>query len=222
MTNKALIAVVGPSGSGKSSSLEHLDPKTTKIIDLERKGFPFRNVSQFDILPAENPKQFDDQLAKCLADQSVDLIIIESFTKYAEQVKTLCQTVYKGYEIYGNYAKIIRGMLNKVKNSHAVVAMTAIDEIIAIPNVDGTETAKRLISVDGKELKGKIEYDFLMVFFTEPRKTKDGKMEYFFQTNTDGITSAKSPKLMFEQQLIPNDLAAVLKRAKEYYQEGKA
>jgi len=71
--------------------------------------------------------------------------------------------------------------------------------------------------VDGKELRGKIEYEFLMVFFTESRKDASGKMTYNFATNTDGVTSAKTPRGMFEQQLIPNDLAAALKRAKEYF-----
>jgi hypothetical protein len=57
-----------------------------------------------------------------------------------------------------------------------------------------------------------------MVLFTEVRKNeKTEEMEYFFQTNTDGVTSAKTPMGMFDEQLIPNDIVTVLKKAEEYY-----
>lgn len=216
MSSKALIGIVGPSGSGKSTSLRNLDPATTIILDGERKGFPFKGAEKFTILPFANPKQFEDQFAVAIASKP-ELIVVESFTKLAEQTKTLCQTAYKGFDIWSNYAKMIRGYLNKCKNEVAGVVFTAIDEIVEIPQVDGSTVSKRLISVDGKELRGKIEYDFLLVFFTEARKNKDGKVEYFFQTNTDGTTTAKTPMGMFEQALITNDLKAALETAKKYY-----
>jgi len=54
--------------------------------------------------------------------------------------------------------------------------------------------------------------------FTEVRKNeKTEEMEYFFQTNTDGVTSAKTPMGMFDEQLIPNDIVEVLKKVEEYY-----
>ena len=36
-----LIAVVGPTGSGKSTSVKNLDPKETYIINVARKELPF-------------------------------------------------------------------------------------------------------------------------------------------------------------------------------------
>lgn len=216
--HKPLIGIVGQSGSGKSSSLRGLDPATTIILDGERKGFPFKGGERFIVRPFSTPQEFIAELKAAKENQAIQTIVIESFTKLAEYAKTFCQSAYKGFDIWSNYAKLIRSVLNECKNSHAVVIWTAIDEIVDIPGVDGTESAKRLVSIDGKELKGKIEYEFLMVFFTDVRKSKDGKnMEYFFQTNTDGTTSAKSPMGMFSEQLIPNDMAAVLKKMKEYY-----
>ena len=56
------------------------------------------------------------------------------------------------------------------------------------------------------------------MLFTEVRKNeKTEEMEYFFQTNTDGITSAKTPMGMFDERLIPNDIVMVLEKAEEYY-----
>ena len=56
-----------------------------------------------------------------------------------------------------------------------------------------------------------------MVLFTEVKRGKDGNVEYVFQTNSDGITSAKTPMGMFEDLYIPNDINAVINTAKKYY-----
>lgn len=216
--SKALVAIVGPSGSGKSTSLRNLPPDTTAILDLERKGFPFRNYDTFTkVFPCNNVAEFDTALTKVLSDKAVTHIVIESFTKYVELLLKLSQQINKGYDVYTWYNKAIGNMLDKVKNDHAVVIMTAIDEIVKIPEADGSESAQRRMAVKGKEWEGKIEKEFLMVLFTTPRKNKEGRMEYMFQTNTDGVTSAKTPMEMFPDQLVPNDLMAVLTRAKEYF-----
>lgn len=217
MTYKALVAIVGPSGSGKSTSLRNLDKTTTRFIDLERKGFPFRNQSEFHIDSAANLAELDAHIAAHLKDPTVKVIVIESLTKYFELLLRAMQSAYKGYDIYGQYNKTIGSFIDKLKNDHAVIIFTAIDEIVNIPNVDGTESAKRRIKVAGKQWEGMIEKEMLMVLFTDVRKTKEGKMEYFFQTNSDGVTSAKTPMEMFGEALITNDMAAVIRRAEEYY-----
>jgi AAA domain len=218
--HKALIAVVGPSGSGKSTSIRNLPVQTTRILDLERKGFPFKGFEKYTILPCGSPGEVDSNLTKCLADKDVTHIVVESFTKYVEQLLRLCQLTYKGYDVYTQYNKQIGAFLDKVKNDHAAVIMTAIDEIVTIPETDGSNSAQRRIAVKGKEWEGKVEKEFLMVLYTGARKTKDGGMQYVFQTNTDGVTSAKTPMDMFNTMYVPNDLNAVLEEAKKYYNNG--
>ena len=217
--HKALIAVVGPSGSGKSTSLRNLPVDTTRILDIERKGFPFRGFEKFNIMSCSSPGETDANLVKCIADTTVTHIVVESFTKYVELLLRLCQTTYKGYDIYTQYNKMIGSFLDKTKNDHASIIMTGIDEIVLIPETDGGNSAQRRIAVKGKEWEGKIEKEFLMVLFTAARKNKDGKIEYMFQTNTDGITSAKTPMGMFDTPFIGNDLNAVLDTAKKYYND---
>lgn len=217
MSNKALIAIVGPSGSGKSTSLRNLPPETTRIIDLERKGFPFRSIDKFKVTPCDNVASVDQAIAAAIADKTVTTIVIESFTKYVELLLKLAQMSYKGYEVWSFYNKQIGNFLDKVKNDHAVVVFTAIDEIVRIPQTDGSESVQRRMSVKGKEWEGKIEKEFLMVLFTEPKKDNTGKIQYYFQTNTDGITSAKTPMEMFPNAHIGNDLNEVLNAAREYY-----
>ena len=215
---KPLIAIVGHSGSGKSTSLRNLDPKTTYILDLERKGFPFRNASKFNIVPVENANAFPRLLEKVLKEDDCKTIIVESFTKYVEQVFTLASNSFKGYDIWAFYNRTIRNMLDSIKNDQATIIFTAVDDIVKIPQVTGGESSNRRVKVQGKVHEGAVEKEFLMVLFTEVRKNeKTDKMEYFFQTNTDGVTSAKTPMGMFDKQLIPNDIVEVLSTVEEYY-----
>ena len=215
---KPLIAIVGHSGSGKSTSLRNLDPKTTYILDLERKGFPFRNASRFNIIPVENANAFPRMLEKVLKEDDCETVVVESFTKYVEQVNTLATNSFKGYDIWSFYNRTIRNMLDSIKNDKATIIFTAVDDIVKIPQITGGESSHRRVKVQGKVHEGAVEKEFLMVLFTEVRKNeKTEEMEYFFQTNTDGVTSAKTPMGMFDKQLIPNDIVTVLEKAEEYY-----
>ena len=215
---KPLIAIVGHSGSGKSTSLRNLDPETTYILDLERKGFPFRNANRFNIVPVENANAFPRMLEKALKEDNCETIVVESFTKYVEQVNTLATNSFKGYDIWSFYNRTIRNMLDSIKNDKATIIFTAVDDIVKIPQITGGESSHRRVKVQGKVHEGAVEKEFLMVLFTEVRKNeKTEEMEYFFQTNTDGVTSAKTPMGMFDKQLIPNDIVEVLKKVEEYY-----
>jgi hypothetical protein len=51
---------------------------------------------------------------------------------------------------------------------------------------------------------------FETVLYARPRKNKDTKqMDYGFETKTDGTTPTKTPKGMFKDEFIPNDLLLV-------------
>ena len=80
----------------------------------------------------------------------------------------------------------------------------------------GGEYNTRRIKVQGRVHEGCIEKELLMVLFTEVRRTEDA-IEYCFQTNSDGVTSAKTPLGMFKDLYIPNDLNEVIKASDKYY-----
>jgi hypothetical protein len=112
---------------------------------------------------------------------------------------------------------MIRATLEKVKNDRAVVIFTGIDEIVQIAQPSGDTYNVRRIKVQGKQHEGCIEKEFLMVLFTEVKRDKEGNVRYVFQTNSDGITSAKTPMGMFKDAYIDNDIAVVIEAAKKYY-----
>ena len=214
--SKAIIGIVGGSGTGKSTSLRNLPPEKTYIIDLERKGMPFPKKFPYTA-PCSSTTEFDAALKDALADESCEVIVIESFTKYVEILHTLADKSFKGFDIWNYYNREIRTMLDKVKNDHAVVIFTAVDEIVELVQPSGNTFNVRRVKVQGKQHAGSIEKEFLIVLFTEVKRDKDGNTRYVFQTNSDGITSAKTPMGMFPEAYIDNDVNAVIETAKTYY-----
>ena len=214
--SKPIIGIVGASGTGKSTSLRNLPPDKTYIIDLERKGMPFPKKFPY-IASCSNIKEFDAALSTALADESCEVIVIESFTKYVETLIALAQASFKGFDVWSYYNRMIRATLDKVKNDNAVVIFTAIDEIVQIAQTNGDTYNVRRVKVQGKQHEGCIEKEFLMVLFTEVKRDKEGKSRYVFQTNSDGITSAKTPMGMFSESYIDNDVNVVIETAKKYY-----
>jgi hypothetical protein len=222
--HKPLIAIIGPSGSGKSSSLRKLvtgeanspyQPEEVLFYDIERKGLPFK--PKFAVKPIDSFEQFQTQWAIDKVNPKYKLAVWDSGTKLFELAKAKADSAFKGYDIYKNYGTWVGKVLENAKNTNMPVVMTGIDEIVKIPLAEGGERAQRRFKIEGKQWEGNIEKEFLCVLFTEPVKNKTtGKMEYFFQTNTDGITSAKTPIDLFAEQLIPNDISLVLKKVEEY------
>lgn len=223
-TYKPMIGVVGASGSGKSTSLRNLNPATTHLIDLERKGFPFPHNFPY-VHSVTNVGEFDTAVVAALSDRNCSTIVIESFTKYTELVLEMAQQSFKGYDIWNYYNRAIHKMFEKLKNKQATVVFTAIDEIVRLPQASGSENVQRRIKVSGKQHEGLVEKELVMVLFTSPqRDPKTNRTTYKFSVNTDGITSAKTPMGMYteDEQLIDNDLNAVLKRWEEYHSKGIA
>lgn len=55
-----LIAIVGPSGTGKSTSIKSLNPKETFIINVARKELPFRGAEKLYNVESKNYMEVDD------------------------------------------------------------------------------------------------------------------------------------------------------------------
>ena len=212
--NKPIIGIVGGSGTGKSTSLRRLPANKTTIIDLERKGFPFKEAKKFDIISVDKIPDVNPAIEKAI--KNSEIVVFESFTKYCEQLYSYACKMYKGYDVWSYYNKQIRDLLDKVKNEKAIFIFTAIDEIVRVTQPTGGEYNTRRIKVQGKQHEGCIEKELLMVLFTEVRKGENS-IDYCFQTNSDGVTSAKTPLGMFDDLYIPNDLNEVIKACNAYY-----
>lgn len=228
--HKPNILIVGPTGSGKSTSLRNLDPEHTIILNCERKVLPFRNAGRFtkqvqidrfkylkiesDAIKNEATRtDFIHWYNKALKMENIDVIIIESLTTLLEFILVWNKRVHVGYDVWDGYRLDTYDILQMSKNRDKFVVFTSIDMIFQ----DDVQKIHQMASVDGKALKGgKIEKEFLIVLFTK-LTMEENKIHGWFLTNNDGFTSAKSPMEMLDFQM-PNDLNEVLIKSNEYYQ----
>ena len=209
---KPNIIIVGPSGSGKSTSLSSLNPKTTAVLNTERKQLPFKNAKDFMNAPIKSVSEFHSALDKAMESDKIKTIVIESFTSLIEIIFREADIRYKGFDVWSYYNKEIDKILDKSKNSDKYVIFTAIDGVYDGDN--GVE--ERYVAVDGNRWKKRVEKEFVIALFTDVHKSDEG-VKYRCRTNTTGRDSAKSPMGMFEDLHIPNNLGKVIVACEEYY-----
>jgi len=222
-----IIAVVGQTGTGKSTAVETLDSKETVIIGIIDKPLPFRGWKQKYSSGIQQGGNFlvshdSAQIVKVLKYISTDRpevkqIVIDDF-QYIMSTEFMNRAQETGWQKFTDIAKHVWDVINAAKSLREdlkVVFLTH-DEII-------TENfqPKRKIKTIGKLLDDKVTLEglFTVVLFTDVQKNKEKNgLEYTFITQNDGTTTAKSPKGMFATLHIPNDLAKVIDTINTYYE----
>lgn len=216
---KPNIFIVGPSGTGKSTSLRNLDPTTVAILNTEMKALPFKGSSKFKLnLPIPDMPTFHSLFEKVLNGVNTKVAIIESFTSMVEHQYRDSGKFYTGFDLWGNYKEEIGKILLKSKGTDKYIVFTGIDQVIEGAN--GVE--ERCIAVEGS-WKKKVEKEFVIVLYSDMYTDEQGNPQYRFITNKQkGFehVSAKSPMGMFPPT-IPNDLAIVFKYIEEYFADDK-
>jgi len=212
---KPNIFIVGPSGTGKSSSLRNLNPDTTIILNTEQKALPFREAATFKLnVPIADLDSFEKTFDKAISSNKADVVVIESFTSLSEQAYREIGKAFRDFKFWDEYKKELMRILHKSKNTDKYVIMTGIDQVLE--GAGGVE--ERFISIDGS-LKKKVEKEFVIVLFTDCIIDENGDPEYVFITNKQaGYENhpCKSPMGMLPKQM-PNDLNKVIELAEEYY-----
>lgn len=207
------VAVVGASGTGKSTAYRNMPWDKTLLIDCELKGLPFNPKSIQYYNECRTSIAVEQAIAKVKASPgAIKYVIIDSFYKYLEMTILECGVMYKGYDIYTNYVLKVRAFLREIRNYNLIFICICADELVSVNDEAGKATNKRRIATFGKALEDKLELDFLVVLYASVRPNVTTKaMDYQFLTNNDGIASAKSPMGMFDKLYIPNDLDIVVK-----------
>jgi len=211
---KPLAAVVGESGQGKTTSYQNVDWSVTALIDCEQKGFPFNTsvIPQAHYFPCPTHTDVEQTVAQLKAGKlpHIKYVIIDSLYAYQEKVIAHCKAVKTGYDIYNLNTATIKKFVEGLKQNKLIFVVICLPELVEVIDDAGKKTNARRIKVFGKEMEGTIELAFTCIFYTQLVKGADGKMGYYFLTNNNGISSAKSPAGMFATPLIPNDLKPVL------------
>lgn len=220
MSNTVL--VIGQSGSGKSTSLRNLDPKTTFIINVLDKPLPFKAFKKnYQAFTKKNQSgnyySTNDwaQVIQCIEmvnkeRPEITTLVIDDW-QYILAYEFMRRVSEKGFDKFSELANHGWATINACLGTRA----TLTNFILAHSDTDATGRAK--CKTIGKLLDEKITIEGLFTTVLHSRVI-DG--DYKFQTQCDDQFLAKSPIDMFEEQFIPNDLVSVKHAVENYFNEG--
>lgn len=218
-----LVGIVGGTGTGKSTSIKHLNPEETYIINVAKKELPFKGSEKLYNVEKKNYKEVDDaneisRLLKTISEKAPHIknIILED-SNYVMGFTMLDKAMEKGYEKFSVMAKDTVTMIRTAKQLR--------DDIIVFyfshPDTveDGGEIIGYKMKTSGKLIDSQINLEglFTMVIYTNVDENKDGTASYQFVTNRYKKYPAKSPDGMFAETKIPNNLQLVVNTINEYY-----
>lgn len=222
------IAIVGESGTGKSTSLRNLNSEETFIISTTGKPLPFRAWKKKYIPIKIEGKNVSgnyyvsskwDQILKIL--QIIDKmmpnikqVIIDDF-QYVLSYEFVDRATEVGYTKFSELAQHAMEILRyseKMREDCKMIFLTHSE------NVGDNVNPKFVIKTVGKLLSEKVTLEglFTYIFFTKVSEGDSGRMEYKLITNNDGTCVAKTSFGMFEDLEIDNDLEKIIEVIDDY------
>lgn len=218
-----LIGLVGSTGTGKSTSIKHLNPKETYIINVAKKELPFKGAEKLYNLENKNYKEVDNaldiaRLLRTISDKAPHIknIIIED-SNYIMGFNMVAKATEVGYTKFSLMAKDMVTLFQEARNLRDDIKVAYLTHPDVIE--DGGEIIGYKIKTAGKLIDSQVLLDGLLTvcLYTHTEESKTGANEYFFLTNRYRKYPAKSPDGMFEDLKIPNNLQLVFDKIDEYY-----
>ncbi len=195
--------IYGESGSGKSASLRNFEASELGIFNISQKPMPFRKK-----LPVANVSDYEYIKAK-LRENSRNCYVLDDIG--------LAMTFYLFNRClepgYGKFTQAAKDFYDLVQ---CAIRETSEDTITYfIMHVERSDDGMKLkAKTAGKMIDSQLTLEslFSIVLYAQT----DGK-RHWFSTQSDGVTTAKSPMEMFPEE-IDNDLKAVDSAIREYYE----
>ena len=211
------IAVMGESGSGKTTAMRTLNPKETYYIDCDGKGLSWKgwrqqynkeNVNYFrsdnqDSIVAlmSRISEKKPEIKNIVIDTANSIMVADEFRRMKE----------KGYDKWQDLAMsvyTITTTASKLRDDLNVIVLFHVQ----IEKDENTGRQFTRILTNGKMLnKVGLEKYFTTVLLSK----RDENGEYVFETKTNNST-VKTPLDAFDKEQIPNDMQAALDVLKEY------
>ncbi len=197
-----IVMVYGQSGTGKSTSLRNFKPEDVCIVNVSGKPLPFKNKHK--TFNTDDYMSIEAAIQKAPAKSIV--IDDATYLMTGEYMRTAKVTGYQKFtDLALNYYTLVK--------TAAALPDDKIVYFMGHSDIDnnGNEKFKTI----GKLLDEKITLEGMFTIVLKTVVT-DGK--YQFSTRNSGQDTVKTPMGMFSEPLIENDLAAVDKAIREYYE----
>lgn len=204
--------IIGTSGSGKTTSLEKLDPKQTFYIDADGKGLSWKGWrKQYN---KENKNYF-----QCDAPEQI-FSLMQTIDEKQKQIKFLVIDTLNGCMVademrrskekaYDKWVDLAQSVYNIVDYSNK---MRDDLTVILIGHTQTSDDGFTCMLTNGRKLN-KICLESKMTTVLLSRINDNG--EYVFETRARNST-AKAPRGAFDVDEIPNDITLVIEALKDF------
>ena len=218
-----LIGIVGATGTGKSTSIKHLNPDETYIINVAKKELPFKGSEKLYNSEKKNYKEVDDaieitRLLKTISEKAPHIknIVIED-SNYIMGFNMVAKATEVGYTKFSLMAKDMVDLFRTARTLRDDITVFYLTHPEAVE--DGGEIIGYKIKTAGKLIDNQVLLEGLLTvcLYTLVEENKDGTANYNFITNRYKKYPAKSPDGMFDELKIPNNLELVKEKINEYY-----
>lgn len=210
-----VIGIMGESGSGKTTSMRNLDPKSTYYIDCDKKGLSWKGWRE----------QYNKKKNNYYCTDFVQIVqqVITNINEKAPHIKTVVidtlnglmvadevrRMKEKGFDKWQDLAQCVWNLLDGLYSYRDDLTIIVICHSQTQKEDDGYTFTR--IKTSGKKLdKLNVESKLTTVLYAT---CKDGR--YVFKTHSDNST-AKTPMGAFEEDEIDNDITLVLEALKDY------
>lgn len=211
------IAIMGESGSGKTTSMRNLPPDSTMYIDTDQKGLSWRgwrtayNTENRNYVRTSNKDMILSLFQRIDKDAdfaNVKTVIVDTINGIMVDDE-MSRMKEKGYDKWADLAFAVYGLITyalKMRDDLTIIFLAH-----AQAERDDNGNMWTHIKTSGKKLdKIVLESKFTTVLYS---KCIDGK--HVFETHANNST-AKTPLGAFEETTIDNDIVEVLKRLEEF------
>ena len=196
------ILVLGESGSGKSSSLRNFEPGEIGILNVASKPLPFRKAlpkidkASYPIITRTLQK---NTLKAYAVDDAQYLMTFSAFSRAKETG-------------YGKFTDIALEYYNLIQT---IINDTTPDTLVyLLQHIDTTDDGRIKAKTVGKMLDNQLTVEGMFAIVLLART--DGQ-RHWFDTQSDGYTTVKTPMEMFAEREIDNDLKMVDTTIRDYY-----
>lgn len=196
------VLILGESGSGKSTSLRNFEIEEVGIFNVAGKPLPFKKkLNKFN-----NAKY--EHILKSLKAPKVKRYVIDD-SQYLMAFEMFNRAKETGFNKFTDIALDFRNLIQ------FIVTGTPDDVIVYfLHHTEVTPEGKTKAKTIGKMLDEKLTVEGL---FSIVLLCKTDGERHYFETQSDGYTTCKSPMEMFEKE-IDNDLKMVDSVIRQYYE----
>ena len=204
--------IIGTSGSGKTTSLEKLDPKQTFYIDADGKGLSWKgwrkqyNKENKNYFQCDAPEQIFSLMQTIDEKQKqIKFLVIDTLNgcMVADEMRRAKEKAYDKWMDLAQSVYSIVDYSNKMRDDLTV---------ILIGHTQTSDDGFTCMLTNGRKLN-RIWLESKMTTVLLSRINDNG--EYVFETRAKNST-AKTPRGAFDNDEIPNDITLVIDALKDF------